>query len=81
MAELRILGQFGHFGVSGVSPLEYGLGGVVLLLALPEKILSERFGELGGKHVAAGGARRKSGRMNVGSGHYRPCGHLETAQE
>lgn len=81
MAELRILSQFRHLSVSSVSPLEDSLSSSVPLIALPDEVLSERLGKLSSKHVSAGGARRKGGRVNVGGSHYWPCSHLESAQE
>lgn len=81
MAELRILSQFRHLSVSGVSPLEDSLSSSVPLVTLPDKVLSKRLGELGSKHVSASGARRKGGWVNVGGSYYWPCSHLKTTQE
>ena len=77
MAELRILSQFRHLSVSSVSPLEDS----VPLVTLPDKVLPERLGKLGSKHISAGGARRKGGWVNAGGSHYWSCSHLEATQE
>jgi len=59
---LRVIGQLGHIG-GGVSPLEMRRRSGVLLLSLPEEVLAQGLGELGGEHVASRGSRRQRERV------------------
>ena len=52
---LRVLLEVGHV-VRGVPALQHGIGGLRLLLTLPEEVLAETDGQFCREHVATSGS-------------------------